>query len=227
MKNISAGSLAFLLIIFSSCTNDKPRSEPHSISESIAVDSSTVKKVETVSIDSSSIALAEPTLEEKIELIREKFNLINNEITAGAYTIIEFKVDGKKGVIQYKRVMDGEEIRFLSVTYNSTFGSDKTSYYFWEDLVVFQFQENTQWVDHQDYISEKRTYYYGEEVIKCLQREIKETGGYDQVKQKLANTAQTILPKEGKFDRETIKNLIDLTEKEAIQTPDILSPRVS
>lgn len=170
------------------------------------------------------IELNRETTETKLDFIKEKFSTITSHMKSGDYTNIEFEVDGNGVVAQYRRAMEGEELRFISVAYCSDHGCDKTSYYFWGDQLIFSFVENSHWVGNTDNIYEKRSYYYDLEEIKCLEREISGEGGFDAVKKQLAGKAQTTLPHGKFFDRESIQNFVDLTEEVALKAPYIFFP---
>lgn len=160
----------------------------------------------------------------KIDFIREKFGTITSKMETGEYTNTEFDVDGNGEVVQYKRAMDGDQLRFMSLAYCSDHGCDKTSYYFWDDQLIFEFQESSHWVGNTDKVSEKRNYYYDLEQIRSIEREMSGGGGYDKVKKQLAGKAQTTLPLGQPFDMNKIIIYFDISEEQAQKNTNIFFP---
>ncbi len=160
----------------------------------------------------------------KLDFIREKSSTITNNIEAQKYTNTEFEIDGNSAVARYKRAMDGDELRFMSLSYDSGYGSVKTSYYFWGGQLIFEFIEEFARVDDKDKVYEKRNYYYDMEHIHSLERELSGSGGYEAVKKQLSNKQQTTLPPGQPFNLDLIATYFDVSEKRAKRYPYIFFP---
>ena len=151
----------------------------------------------------------------QITFIREKFSLINSKIASGAYTTSEFQIEGSGEFIPYKRSMEGKEVRFMSVAYCSDHGCDQTSYYFWDDKLIFSFAEKSFWVGNQDELSENRTYYLDQKEIRCLFRTLKGTGGYDKVKKQLGSLPNENVECGDVLDHTELDKMLVLTKETA------------
>lgn len=154
-------------------------------------------------------------VEEQIKFIREKFGTITTNRDNGNYSTIKFTVDDGGEFINYERSNKDDEVKFFSISYCSDHGCETTSYYFWDDQLIFRFIESSSWVGNTDEVYEKRTYYLDEIEIRCLEREHSGTGGYDKVKAQLAKIKQQTLDCSDTFDRSTISGLLNLTEDKA------------
>ncbi len=159
--------------------------------------------------------ISQNQVEAQIKFIREKFGIITKKMETDAYSTVEFQVEGGGEFVVYKRSMDGADIRFLSVAKCHDHGCDKTSYYFWDNKLIFKYDENSLWVGRTDEVSEFRTYYLNESEIKCLTREKKGAGGYDEVKKLLSKTSQTKVNCHSLFNRKSIEGLLGLTKDKA------------
>lgn len=160
----------------------------------------------------------------EIDFIKEKFSTITSKMDVGEYANTEFEVEGIGVVAQYKRAMDGDELRFMSLAYCSDHGCDKTSYYFWDKQVILEFVENSYWVGNTDEIFEKRNYYYDLEQVRSIEREISGPGGYDKVKKQLASKVQRTLPLGQPFDMDKITTYFDISKEQAQRNTFIFFP---
>ncbi len=143
---------------------------------------------------------------------------------AKEYNITEFDVDGNGEIVRYKRAMDGDHLRFMSLAYCSDHGCDKTSYYFWDEQLLFEYQENSHWVGNTDKVYERRNYYYDLEQIRSIEREMSGGGGYDKVKKQLAAKAQTTLPLGQPFDMDEIIIYFDISQEQVHRNTAIFFP---
>lgn len=152
----------------------------------------------------------------ELEFVKEKVDTINSKMDAEAYTAIACEVDGTKGkVAHFKRSMDGDQLRFISVAYCTDLGCDKTSYYFWDYQLIFELIENEHSVGNTDSIYEKRNYYYDLAQIKSMEREMSGTEGYEEVKKQLTDMEYAVLTPGQPFNLDNIVTLFDLTVKRA------------
>ncbi|MEQ9301911.1 MAG: hypothetical protein RIF33_25245 [Cyclobacteriaceae bacterium] len=153
-------------------------------------------------------------VEDQIRFIREKFGIISHNMTSDAYSIVELKDEYGGGWTEYVRASEGSDIRYASKDNYHDHGGDMTSYYFWDSQLIFKFEEGSFWVGDSDEVSEKRTYYLGENKILCLTKSLKGTGGYDVVKKALLSVPNDTLECNGQIDRQSIKELLAVTENQ-------------
>lgn len=163
----------------------------------------------------SVLKLADGDVEAHITFIREKFGIITGKMKSDDYRIIEFDQEIQEEFVKYKRAMDGDQIRFLSINTCTGHGCYKTSYYFWDDQLFFKYDENSHWVGQSDVVSESRSYYQNEKEIRCLTRKMSGSDGYDAVKEQLASKPHITLACESMFNRASINNLLTLTKETA------------
>ncbi|MFT4787180.1 MAG: hypothetical protein ACI8RL_002283, partial [Cyclobacteriaceae bacterium] len=154
----------------------------------------------------SILPLEDIDIEAQITFIREKFGVIEGKMQSDDYLFIEFD----KGNQQVKRAMDGNQIRFLSVVECEGHGCTTTSYYFWNDQLFFKFEEGG-YGDDRTTVTETRTYYQNEKSIRCINRTLSGSGGYDALKKQLASEPQITLPWGSVFDRSSIADLLTQT----------------
>lgn len=151
---------------------------------------------------------------DQIEFIREKYALIESKMEANPSSIIELITKTETGSITYKRAMDGENIIYAYSSDCDDHGCSKSSYYFWDNKLIFKFDQSSSWVGQSDKITEKRTYYLDETEILCLERSKTGSGGYNAINQLLSKVPQDTLQCNNIFDRSTIKEILELTNDE-------------
>ncbi|WP_025743303.1 hypothetical protein [Aquimarina pacifica] len=151
---------------------------------------------------------------DQIEFIRENHALIESKIESETYSVIESVNETEIGTITYKRVVNGDKIIYAYSANCNDHGCNKSSYYFWDNKLIFKLDQNSSWVDRSDKISEKRTYYLDETEILCLQRTKTGSGGYDAVNQLLNKVPQDTLQCNSVFDRSTIKEILEFIKDE-------------
>lgn len=152
---------------------------------------------------------AEP--KDQISFIREKFKLITSNLESSKYVLKELITDGESDVTTYKRAMNGEDVVYAYVSNCDDHGCHQSSYYFWDNKLIFKFDQNSSWVSQSDKISEHRIYYLNEEEILCLQRTKTGSGGYKVVNKLLSKMPQDTLQCKNTFDRSTIKAVLEFT----------------
>lgn len=206
MKKTVAICYLTLSVFFLACSNENTNSEGSGEADVNASEESTDDKIE------ASYSTSE--VEQQVLFIREKHDIITSKMVSGAYTSLELEEEFGGGFSTYKRSMDGEQIRFASVQTCHDHGCDETSYYFWDDKLIFKFEEGSFWVGNADEVSEKRTYYLNENEIRCLTRSIKGPEGYEATKKSLAKKIQDTLQCNAQFDRATIKKALEFTNDE-------------
>ena len=148
---------------------------------------------------------------DQIEFIREKHALIESKMESKTNSVIELVKETEVGAITYKRAMDGENIMYAYSSDCDDHGCSQSSYYFWDNKLIFKFDQSSSWVGQSDKISEKRTYYLDETEILCLQKTKTGTGGYDTVNQLLIKTKPDTLMCNRVFDRSSIKDILEFT----------------
>ncbi|MCU4174833.1 hypothetical protein [Carboxylicivirga sp. N1Y90] len=151
---------------------------------------------------------------DQIEFIREKYALIERKMASQTYSLIELVNESDAGVITYKRAMDGENIMYAFSSDCDDHGCSQSSYYFWDNKLIFKFDQSSSWVGQSDKISEKRTYYLNETEILCLQRTKTGSGGYDAVNHLLSKVPHDTLKSNSVFDRSSIKAILEFTNDE-------------
>lgn len=151
---------------------------------------------------------------DQIEFIREKYALIESKIESQTYSVIALVKNTEAAVITYKRAIDGENIMYAYSADCDDHGCSQSSYYFWDNKLIFKFDQSSSWLGQSDKISEKRTYYLNETEMLCLQRTKTGSGGYDAVNQLISKVPQDTLPCDSAFDRSTIKEILEFTNEE-------------
>ena len=191
----------FCLILFS-CTS-QPQEE--SVAETFEVED--VSPQETVEPESKPM-----DTESQIQFIREKFTIITEAMAAEAYAKTNFVKEDEAGELIYERQLEGDALRFVSINNGYGHGYDKISYYFWEDQLIFKFEEGYYWVGNTDKFSEVRTYYANNTAIRVLQKEAK-AQGQEAVRKKLSGMAHNELAVEGAVDQAFVDEVASLTEE--------------
>lgn len=202
-------SLSILFgLLFCNCTskNKEPKTD-NTTKESKA-------KNQIQQIDSSQVKKTDPLSEkDQILFIRAQFAEISKGIQNKKYELIEFKVEEEGTFIDYTRAQNKGKNKFLSISYCSDHGCEKTSYYFNEGKLLFKFFEKSNWFGETDELFEFRTYYMDNTSFKCLERSHKGPGGYEAISDQLQNTQQIEKTCSEKFDFASINNLLELTEE--------------
>ncbi|WP_143525199.1 hypothetical protein [Labilibacter marinus] len=151
---------------------------------------------------------------DQIDFIKEKYAFIESEIKSQNYPLIEWVNETDGGTSTFKRAMDGDKVMYAYSSDCSDHGCNQSSYYFWDNKLIFKFDQNSSWVGQVDEISEKRTYYLNETAFLCLERTKTGSGGYDAVNQLLSKMPQDTLPCNSVFDRSSIKEILEFTNNE-------------
>lgn len=140
---------------------------------------------------------------------------VDENQAANQFENIAFEVEKGGGFIQYERSMDGASIKLLSVANCSGHGCDKSTYYFSENQLVMELNEESFWVGEKDRITENRRYFANESEILCLERKLEGEGGYDAVLKELQNLPHTEVMCEDAFNVSSLDELQTLTEEDA------------
>jgi hypothetical protein len=149
--------------------------------------------------------------EGQLAFIREKYALIESNMASETYAVTNLVKEMEGISITYKRAMDGENIMYTYSSDCHDHGCNESSYYFWDNKLIFKFDQNSSWVGQSDVVSEKRTYYLNETAFLCLQKTNTGPGGYDAVNKQLSKMPNDTLQCNNIFDRSTIKEHLTFT----------------
>lgn len=216
-KTFLIAPLVCCILFFISCSGggetESTEAEPVKVEETF---SKKTQPREGEVVKEEALTIIEPELtelEKQILFVREKYGIITAGVSSNSYDTLSFRKDTEAGVIVYERYMEGEELRLVTILDAHQHGGDKMSYYFWDNHVIFKFDEKSYWVGNTDEMSERRSYYKDGALIHCLTRSIESTGGYDKVKKELGSVAQEKRDCSGLEDETLVNHISNLTEE--------------
>jgi len=127
------------------------------------------------------------SMDSDINFIREKCAIITGTTN---YKIDSITVECDQGVSKIeRRSTENGELRYLLEESCGEHGCVSTHYYFWENNLIFIFRDNYYYAGNKDYIQEHRTYFKNNEMIRCLEKDLSTSKGYETLKELAKKTA--------------------------------------
>lgn len=224
MKNVKLLSLLLIFSIlsfnFQSCTSpttqegseattDKANEQP----ETPTPETTTAAPTEITSTTATpSTESEEPTkgssVEAKIQFVRDKYAAITS---ATDYRVDSTAIECERGFHRMERWSTQQgELRYLQEEACGEHGCTLTHHYFWDKELIFIFRQNYYYAGNSDYMQEHRTYFGGNEMIRCLEKDVSTTKGYEYLQQLVEKTPNKTVDCDPEKRTRDLQELIDL-----------------